>query len=147
MVEQLTPDQPVSGSIPLVLTFLFLFSLSFLSSFSLFPSLSLFPPLLLPFLFPLFFPIICLTPFFYLRALIAQSVEHGANNARVAGSIPAESIFYAFLSPTYSLPFLFFPSPHLPPYSFLCPCPSSFPSFFPSLSPLFFPLFPSFPIP
>ena len=29
VVEQLTPDQPVSGSIPLVLTFLFLSSLIF----------------------------------------------------------------------------------------------------------------------
>ena len=28
------------------------------------------------------------------QALIAQSVEHGANNARVAGSIPAESIVF-----------------------------------------------------
>ena len=33
-------------------------------------------------------------PSFTPRALIAQSVEHGANNARVAGSKPAESIFY-----------------------------------------------------
>ena len=32
----------------------------------------------------------------YLRALIAQSVEHGANNARVVGSSPTGSIFYFF---------------------------------------------------
>ena len=32
--------------------------------------------------------------FIFCKALIAQSVEHGANNARVAGSKPAESIFY-----------------------------------------------------
>ena len=31
-----------------------------------------------------------------LRALIAQSVEHGANNARVVGSSPTGSIFYFF---------------------------------------------------
>ena len=30
---------------------------------------------------------------FSLRALIAQSVEHGANNARVVGSSPTGSIF------------------------------------------------------
>ena len=33
---------------------------------------------------------------FSLRALIAQSVEHGANNARVVGSSPTGSIFYQF---------------------------------------------------
>ena len=68
MVEQLTPDQPVSGSIPLVLTFLS---------------------------FPTFYPYhLYLFPSFSLRALIAQSVEHGANNARVVGSSPTGSIFY-----------------------------------------------------
>ena len=70
MVEQLTPDQPVSGSIPLVLTFLS---------------------------FPTFYPHhLYLFPSFSLRALIAQSVEHGANNARVVGSSPTGSIFYFF---------------------------------------------------
>ena len=77
MVEQLTPDQPVSGSIPLVLTFLF--SFSFLCLFILFPT----------FIYYSFF--------IYLRALIAQSVEHGANNARVVGSSPTGSIFLSFL--------------------------------------------------
>ena len=34
--------------------------------------------------------------FIFCKALIAQSVEHGANNARVAGSKPAESIFIIY---------------------------------------------------
>ena len=68
MVEQLTPDQPVSGSIPLVLTFL---------SFS------------------YFFTFLYLVFSLCLRAPIAQSVEHGANNARVVGSSPTGSIFYS----------------------------------------------------
>ena len=38
----------------------------------------------------------CLFFSFPLRALIAQSVEHGANNARVVGSSPTGSIFYLF---------------------------------------------------
>ena len=38
--------------------------------------------------------------FIFCKALIAQSVEHGANNARVAGSKPAESIFYITLHNT-----------------------------------------------
>ena len=75
MVEQLTPDQPVSGSIPLVLTFL-----SYLSFITYYLYLFLSLPL---------------------RALIAQSVEHGANNARVVGSSPTGSIFCVVL-------FLFF---------------------------------------
>ena len=93
MVEQLTPDQPVSGSIPLVLTFLFSFLFSCL--FILFPT----------FIYYSFF--------IYLRALIAQSVEHGANNARVVGSSPTGSIFYLRLSlclffPYSIMPFFFF---------------------------------------
>ena len=44
--------------------------------------------------FLIFYAIIFLNSFSFVRALIAQSVEHGANNARVAGSSPAESIFY-----------------------------------------------------
>ena len=40
---------------------------------------------------------------FFLRALIAQSVEHGANNARVVGSSPTGSIFYyLYTHPIYS---------------------------------------------
>ena len=77
MVEQLTPDQPVSGSIPLVLTFLCDF---------------------------FFVTLIFLFFIFYLRALIAQSVEHGANNARVVGSSPTGSIFFCF----YCLYFYYF---------------------------------------
>ena len=34
--------------------------------------------------------------FIFCKALIAQSVEHGANNARVAGSKPAERIFIIY---------------------------------------------------
>ena len=48
--------------------------------------------------FLIFYAIIFLNSFSFVRALIAQSVEHGANNARVAGSSPAESIFYVFFS-------------------------------------------------
>ena len=70
VVEQLTPDQPVSGSIPLVLTFL---------SFS------------------YFFTFLYLVFSLCLRAPIAQSVEHGANNARVVGSSPTGSIFFTIL--------------------------------------------------
>ena len=67
VVEQLTPDQPVSGSIPLVLTFL---CCSYVDAFM------------------LCYSYLCW------RAPIAQSVEHGANNARVVGSSPTGSIFY-----------------------------------------------------
>ena len=77
MVEQLTPDQPVSGSIPLVLTFLAFCIVLYL--YSLISQLE---------------DLIILLSSFLLRALIAQSVEHGANNARVVGSSPTGSIFY-----------------------------------------------------
>ena len=49
----------------------------FFSSFSLFP----------------FYTFMYFIPSFTPRALIAQSVEHGANNARVVGSSPTGSIF------------------------------------------------------
>ena len=38
--------------------------------------------------------------FSFSRAPIAQSVEHGANNARVVGSSPTGSIFWDFLFET-----------------------------------------------
>ena len=101
VVEQLTPDQPVSGSIPLVLTF---FNCSHTPSddwrYSLIykiyktPHFDFIPT---PTLRYSYLPTQDIYPFLstFLRAPIAQSVEHGANNARVVGSSPTGSIFYS----------------------------------------------------
>ena len=61
------------------------------------------------FFFP-FYTFMYFIPSFTPRALIAQSVEHGANNARVVGSSPTGSIFYLF--------FLFYDYPFLTYYLF-----------------------------
>ena len=151
MVEQLTPDQPVSGSIPLVLTFLFYLFLtlilyrhthSYIHTLILYTIwLSYYMTVLYDYTIWLYYmtilydytrhisllllyrysdiPIdtnllLCThthtTTYLYvfyhpiyppssfsLRALIAQSVEHGANNARVVGSSPTGSIFCLFI--------------------------------------------------
>ena len=60
-----------------------------------------------PYYFFLLFDFNPRLPFILLKAPIAQSVEHGANNARVVGSSPTGSIFFPrqtaislFISPT-----------------------------------------------
>ena len=124
-VEQLTPDQPVSGSIPLALTFFCFVPLSshlspmrsfllfhtsplllLFSSFPAFSSLYFFLGIFWSFFtflsFRTFSSLLAYLLFDYVfhyvssntKARIAQSVEHGANNARVAGSRPAVSILF-----------------------------------------------------